>query len=48
MLLTIAMAVEAAQNCPKTICLRNFGIPPKIEILIFFKKKIMYIEEAPK
>jgi hypothetical protein len=31
------------------ISLKNFEIPPKIEILIFFKKnKILYIEDAPK
>jgi hypothetical protein len=24
--------------CPKTISLRNFEMPPKIEILVFFKK----------
>jgi hypothetical protein len=43
------MAAESTQNCPKvpnfakicpkTICLRNFEIPPKIEILMFFKKE---------
>jgi hypothetical protein len=42
-----AIAAESAQNnpnlpnfvkiCPKTISLRNFEIPPKFEILIFFK-----------
>jgi hypothetical protein len=38
-----------AEICPKTISFRNFEIPPKIEILIFFKKKeILYVEEAPK
>jgi hypothetical protein len=25
--------------CPKTISLSNFEMPPKIEILIFFKNK---------
>jgi hypothetical protein len=49
MLSAIAIVVEFAQNCPKlpnfvkicpkTISLTNFEIPPKIEILIFFKKK---------
>jgi hypothetical protein len=34
--------------CPKTISLRNFEIPPKIEIENFFNKKILYIEDAPK
>jgi hypothetical protein len=29
---------KSAQNCPKTISLRKFEIPPKIEILIFFQK----------
>jgi hypothetical protein len=48
MLSATAVAAEFAQNCPKqcetvkicpkTISLRNFEIPPKIEILIFFKK----------
>jgi hypothetical protein len=28
-----------AKICPKTIRLRNFEMPPKIEILLFFKKK---------
>jgi hypothetical protein len=58
MLSAIAIAAESAQNspklpkfvkiCPKTISLRNFEIPPQIEILIFFKKKILYVEDAPK
>jgi hypothetical protein len=49
MLSTAAIAAEFAENnpklpnfvkiCPKTISLRNFKIPPKFEILIFFKKK---------
>jgi hypothetical protein len=49
MLSTIANATNLpkfTQNCPKSakICLqisssRNFEIPPKIEILVFFKKK---------
>jgi hypothetical protein len=48
MLSAIAIAAEYAQNypklpnfvkiCPNTISLRNFEIPPKIEILIFVKK----------
>jgi hypothetical protein len=29
---------KTAKICPKTINLRNFEIPPKIEILVFFKK----------
>jgi hypothetical protein len=28
-----------AKSCPKTISLRNFEMPPKIEILVFLKKK---------
>jgi hypothetical protein len=59
MLLAITMVAKSAQYCPKlpkfakifpkTISLRNFEIPPKIEILIFFpKKKMLYVEEAPK
>jgi hypothetical protein len=49
MLSATAIATESAQNspklpnfvkiCPKTISLRNFEIPPKIKILIFFQKK---------
>jgi hypothetical protein len=49
MLLAIANATKFAQNClnlpkiakiyPKTISLRNFEIPPKIEILVFLRKK---------
>jgi hypothetical protein len=37
MLTTTANAAKSAQNCPKTISLRNFEIPPKIEVLGFFK-----------
>jgi hypothetical protein len=58
MLSTTAIAAESAQNYPKlpnfvkiypkTISLRNFEIPPKIEISIFFKKEILYVEDAPK
>jgi hypothetical protein len=33
---------KTTKICPKTISLKNFEIPPKIEILVFFKiKKIM-------
>jgi hypothetical protein len=49
MLLAIASATKSAQNylkvpktakiCPKTISSRIFEIPPKIEILVFSKKK---------
>jgi hypothetical protein len=58
MLSTIAYATKSAQICPKlpktaqncqeTITSRNFEIPPKIEVLDFFKKKLPYVEEAPK
>jgi hypothetical protein len=34
---------KSAQNCPKTISLENFEIPPKIEILMFFKKLKAYV-----
>jgi hypothetical protein len=30
---------KTAKICPKTISLRNFEMPPKIEILVFFKNK---------
>jgi hypothetical protein len=49
---------EFAQNClklpriaktyPKIINSRNFEIPPKIEILIFFKKKLPCVEGTSK
>jgi hypothetical protein len=32
-----------AQICPKTISLRNFEMPPKIEILVFIKNKNFYV-----
>jgi hypothetical protein len=35
-----------AKICPKIINLRNFEIPPKAEILVFFKKN-QCIKEAP-
>jgi hypothetical protein len=48
-------AVESAQNypklpkfakiCPKTISLRNFEMPPKIEILVFLKNKNFYVQK---
>jgi hypothetical protein len=28
---------KTAKICPKTISLRNLGMPPKIEILVFLK-----------
>jgi hypothetical protein len=39
MLSTIANVAKSAQICPKMISLRNFEIPPKIEILVFFEGK---------
>jgi hypothetical protein len=33
-------------NLPKSAQRQNFEIPPKIEILVFLKKKIVCIEEA--
>jgi hypothetical protein len=58
MLSSTAIAVEFAQNCPKlsnfvkiclkTISLRNFEIPPKMEILIFFQKNTLNVEDTPK
>jgi hypothetical protein len=32
-----------AKICPKTISLRNFEMPPKIEILVFFKNRNFYV-----
>jgi hypothetical protein len=37
---------KIAQNCqnlPKFAQRQNFEIPPKIEILVFFKNKIVYV-----
>jgi hypothetical protein len=50
MLLATAYATKSAQICPKAISLRNFEIPPKIEILISSKKKetLQHIKEGPK
>jgi hypothetical protein len=59
MLSASAIAAESAQNCPfllnfvkiwpKTISLRNFKIPPKVEISIFLgKRKYRDKEDAPK
>jgi hypothetical protein len=39
-------AANSAQNCqnlPKSTHKRNFEIPPKIEILVFFKNKNFYV-----
>jgi hypothetical protein len=36
MLFTTANAIKSAKICPKTISLRNFEMPPKIEILVFY------------
>jgi hypothetical protein len=49
MLLATANAANFAQNCPKlpkSTQSRNFEIPPKIEILVIFKKKNLRVEEA--
>jgi hypothetical protein len=46
MLLATANAAKSAQNCqnlPKSAYRQNFEIPPKIEILVFFKNKIFYV-----
>jgi hypothetical protein len=53
MMSAIVNAAEFAQNYaklpkfakiyPKTISLRNFEMPPKIEILVFFKNKNFYV-----
>jgi hypothetical protein len=60
MLSAIANVAKSAQNClklpkttkicPKTISSRNFEIPPKIEIFVFYQKKfkIPCVEGAPK
>jgi hypothetical protein len=32
-----------AKFCPKTISLRNFEMPPKIEILVFLKNENFYV-----
>jgi hypothetical protein len=39
-------AINSAQNCPnlqKSAQRRNFEIPPKNEILVFFKNKNLYV-----
>jgi hypothetical protein len=50
MLSTTVNAAESAQICPnlpKIAQRQNFEIPPKIEILVFFKnKKFIRVEEA--
>jgi hypothetical protein len=46
MLSATAYATNSAQNCqnlPKSAQRRNFEIPPKIEILEFFKNKNLYV-----
>jgi hypothetical protein len=43
MLLATSNAAKFVQICPKTISLGNFEIPPKIEILMFFKKLKTYV-----
>jgi hypothetical protein len=40
---------KTAKICPKTITLRNFEMPPKIEIFIFFKRnKNLHVVETLK
>jgi hypothetical protein len=46
MLLATINVAESTQNnqiCPKTIRLRIFEMPPKIEILLFLKNKKNYV-----
>jgi hypothetical protein len=53
MLSATVNAAKSAQNypklpkfakiCPKTISLRNFEMPPKIEVLVFLKNKNFYV-----
>jgi hypothetical protein len=35
--------LKTAKICPKTISLKNFEMPPKIEILVSFKNKNFYV-----
>jgi hypothetical protein len=37
---------KSAEICPKTISLKNFEIPPKYEIFLFFLFFILFVEEA--
>jgi hypothetical protein len=39
---------KSAEICSKIISLKNFEIPPKMKILMFFKTKNLYIDKAPK
>ena len=53
MLSSTVNVVESIQNCPKlpkfakispkTISLKNFEMPPKTGILVFFKNKNFYV-----
>jgi hypothetical protein len=46
MLSATVNAAKSAQNCPnlpKSAQRWNFEIPPKIEILVFFKNKSFYV-----
>jgi hypothetical protein len=36
-------STENYQNLPKSTQRWNFEMPPKIEILVFFKNKILYV-----
>jgi hypothetical protein len=49
MLSATVNVAKSAQNCPKlpkTAQIWNFEIPPKIEILVLLKNKIVCVEEA--
>jgi hypothetical protein len=39
----LPISAQNFQNLPKSIKRRNFEIPPKIEILVFFKNKNFYV-----
>jgi hypothetical protein len=39
---------KPAQSCPKTISSKNFEIPLKIGILVFFQKKLLCAKGAMK
>jgi hypothetical protein len=45
-MLSATVNAAKSQNCPKlpkSAQKRNFEIPPKIEILVFFKNKNFYV-----
>jgi hypothetical protein len=43
MLSTTVKGVDFGQICPKFAQTQKFEIPPKIEILVFFKDKNFYV-----